>query len=94
VHLLPARSELGHEAELKQWTSDVHALGFKVLPYNNPYTSTPIAAAQSDLDYGESHGLFALTPEGNVGETFFISGQGQTLATIDLTKQEGVAWFQ
>jgi alpha-glucosidase (family GH31 glycosyl hydrolase) len=35
-----------------------------------------------------------MTPEGNVGETFFISGQSQTLATIDLTRPEGVAWFQ
>ena len=54
---------------------DNHALGYKVLAYNNPYISTSLAPAKSDLDYGKAHGLFALTPEGPIGETFFISGQ-------------------
>lgn len=94
VHFLPARDELGREADLGQWVKDAHALGYKVLAYNNPYVSTSIDRAKPDLEFGKSHGLLALTPEGNVGETFFISGTSQTLATIDLTKQEGVAWFQ
>src|SRR4029079_10375870 len=94
VHFLPARSELGNEAVLTQWVKDLHALGYKVLAYNNPYISTSIDRAKPDLDYGKAHGLLALTAEGKVGETFFISGQSQTLATIDLTKPEGDAWFQ
>jgi len=94
VHFLPARSEVGQEAELAQYVKDVHALGYKVLAYNNPYVSTSMALAKDDLAYGTAHGLFALTPEGKPGETFFISGASQTLATIDLTKPEGVAWFQ
>ena len=94
VHLLPARSELGHETELAEWTKGLHAQGFKVLAYNNPYISTSLPAAKDDLAYGKAHGLFALDPDGTPGETFFISGQSQTLATIDLTKPEGVAWFQ
>jgi alpha-glucosidase (family GH31 glycosyl hydrolase) len=94
VHFLPARSEVGQETELAQWTKDVHALGYKVLAYNNPYVSTSLEKAKSDLEFGKSHGLLALTPEGTIGETFFISGQSQSLATIDLTKPEGVAWFQ
>jgi sulfoquinovosidase len=94
VHFLPARSELGREAELRQWVQNAHAIGYKVMAYNNPYISTSIAAAKSDLEYGKARGLFAMTPEGTIGETFFISGAPQTLATIDLTKPEGVAWFQ
>jgi sulfoquinovosidase len=94
VHLLPNRSEVGREAELRQWILNAHALGYKVMAYNNPYISTSIAKAKEDLEYGKSRGLFAMTPEGSIGETFFISGEPQTLATIDLTKPEGVAWFQ
>ena len=94
VHFLPARSELGREVTLRQWVGDAHASGYKVMAYNNPYVSTSLASAKADLEYGKAHGLFAMTPEGAIGETFFISGQSQTLATIDLTKPEGVAWFQ
>jgi alpha-glucosidase (family GH31 glycosyl hydrolase) len=94
VHLLPARSEIGREAELLAWTRDAHAWGFKVMAYNNPYVSLSKASAGTDLAYGKDRGLFALTSEGAVGETFFISGEPQTLATIDLTKAAAVAWFQ
>jgi len=94
VHLLPVRSELGKEALLAQWTTDAHALGYKVLAYNTPYISTSLDKAKSDLDYAKANGLLAMTPEGTIGETFFISGEPQTLATIDLTKPAGVAWFQ
>jgi alpha-glucosidase (family GH31 glycosyl hydrolase) len=94
VHLLPARSELGREEELKAWTTTAHAWGYKVMAYNNPYVSISKPEAASDLAYGKEHGLFALTPEGTIGETEFISGQQQKLATIDLTKPEAVAWFQ
>ena len=94
VHLLPNRSELGREPELRQWIQNGHALGYKVMAYNNPYVSISIDKAKDDLAYGKAHGLLALTPEGTIGEAFFISGQGQTIATIDLTKPEAVTWFQ
>jgi alpha-glucosidase (family GH31 glycosyl hydrolase) len=94
VHFLPARSELGREQVLREWTTSAHAWGYKVMAYNNPYVSTSKPEAASDLAYGKDHGLFAMTPEGTIGETFFISGEPQTLATIDLTKPEAVAWFQ
>jgi alpha-glucosidase (family GH31 glycosyl hydrolase) len=94
VHFLPARSQDGRESELAAWTKGLHDQGFKVLAYNNPYVSTSLAGGKDDLEYGKAHGLFALQPDGTIGETFFISGQSQTLATIDLTKPEGVAWFQ
>ncbi|MBX3185428.1 MAG: glycoside hydrolase family 31 protein [Labilithrix sp.] len=94
VHFLPARSELGREDELRQWVENAHALGYKVMAYNNPYVSTSIDKAKADLEHGKANGYFAMTPEGQVGETFFISGEPQTLATIDLTKPEAVTWFQ
>lgn len=94
VHLLPNRSEVGREPELRQWIENAHASGYKVMAYNNPYVSSSLEKASSDLAYGKEHGLFAMTPEGTVGETFFISGEPQTLATIDLTKPEAVTWFQ
>ena len=94
VHFLPARSELGQEPVLAQWVKDAHALGYKVLAYNNPYVSISVDRAKDDLEYGKSHGLFAMNAEGGIGETSLISGSLQTLATIDLTKPEAVAWFQ
>ncbi len=94
VHLLPGRSELGREPELRQWIERGHAAGFKVMAYNNPYVSMTIDRSADDLAYGREHGLFVLTAEGKIAETFFISGQAQTLATIDLTKPEAVEWFQ
>jgi len=94
VHFLPHRSELGREDELKQWVKNAHALGYKVMNYNNPYISTSRPEAAEDLAYGKANDLFAKTPEGTIGETFFISGVAQNLATIDLTNPAGVAWFQ
>ena len=94
VHLLPNRSEVGREDELRQWIKNAHASGYKVMAYNNPYVSSSLEKARGDLEYGKANGLFVLTPEGTVGETFFISGEPQTLATIDLTKPEAVTWFQ
>src|SRR5262249_35210206 len=40
------------------------------------------------------HGFFALADDGSVAQTEFISGEFQTLAELDLTKPEAVAWFQ
>jgi sulfoquinovosidase len=94
VHFLPARSEVGREDVLRAWVENAHAFGYKVMAYNNPYVSTSIERARADLDHGKANGLFAMTPEGSIGETFFISGEPQTLATIDLTNPAGVAWFQ
>lgn len=94
VHFLPARSELGRETELRAWVDRLHANGFKVMAYNNPYVSTSKATVTEEVAYGKANGLFATTPEGAIGETFFISGEPQTLATIDLTKPEAVLWFQ
>jgi alpha-glucosidase (family GH31 glycosyl hydrolase) len=46
------------------------------------------------LAYGKDNKLLATTDRGALGEVFFISGEGQSVATIDLTIPEGVRWFQ
>jgi alpha-glucosidase (family GH31 glycosyl hydrolase) len=94
THLLPHRSELGREDELRAWTARGHALGYKVMAYNNPYVSMSEPRAAEDFAYGRDHGLFLEDERGEIAETFFISGVGQTLATIDLTNPEAVRWFQ
>jgi len=94
VHFLPNRSELGKEDELRRWVDGVHALGFKVMAYNTPYVSTTLPAAREDLERGKQADLFAKTADGALAETFFISGEPQSLATIDLTRPAAVAWFQ
>ncbi|MDP2339597.1 MAG: glycoside hydrolase family 31 protein [Deltaproteobacteria bacterium] len=94
VHLLPARSELGIEPLLRDWTAASHDWGYKVMAYNNPYISTSIDSAAEDLAFGEANGLFLLDGTGRTGETFFISGSAQTLATIDLTNPAGKEWFK
>ena len=93
LHLLPARSELGIEDTVRQWTGEAHAWGYKVMAYNNPYISITFESARSDLDYGKENGLFLLDGT-QPGETFFISGTSQTLASIDLADPEGFTWFQ
>lgn len=94
VHLLPARSELGREDELRAWINDAHSWGYKVMAYNNPYISTSIATASDDLAFGIANDLFLKDDQGNIGEVFFVSGTSQTLATIDLTNPDGVLFFQ
>lgn len=94
VHFLPALSHLGREAELMQWTSTLHALGYKAFAYNNPYVAADDAKAAADFDHGKSQGLFIKKPDGQPALTYFISGKLLTLATIDLTNPAGVSWFQ
>lgn len=94
VHFLPARSELGIEDELRAWTTRAHELGYKVMAYNNPYVSISIPTGKEDLDHGTANGFFAMTPDGKIAETHFISGAPQQLATIDLTNPQAFLWFQ
>ena len=94
VHFLPAGSQLGQEDVLTQWVKDAHGAGYKVLAYNNPYVSTSLASAASDIAYGTANNLLAKNPNGTIGTTVFISGTSQTLAEIDLTTDAGIRWFQ
>ena len=94
THFLPARSELGREAQLAAWTSQVHSEGFKVLAYATPYVSTTLASAAGDLQFGLDNNLFVLGANGATLQVFFSSGEPQDLATIDLTNPAAVSWFQ
>ncbi|WP_146653800.1 TIM-barrel domain-containing protein [Labilithrix luteola] len=94
THILPARSEVGREGVLSSWIQRVHAAGYKVVAYNNPYVAFGKDGSKQDADFGAANGLFAKTPEGAVGKTTFISGELLDLATIDLTQAAAVAWFQ
>ncbi|MBK6460756.1 MAG: hypothetical protein IPF92_07080 [Myxococcales bacterium] len=93
VHFLPARSEAGREETLREWTRTVHAAGYKVVAYVNPYVATAPEIAD-DFAYGRDRGLFLTEPSGKPGLTIFSSGRLLELASIDLTQPEGVAWFQ
>jgi alpha-glucosidase (family GH31 glycosyl hydrolase) len=54
--------------------------------------SDPTAA--KDFQFGSQNGFFLLDAQGHVGSTFFISGEPQTIATVDLTNDAAVSWFQ
>jgi len=93
LHFLPHRSELGIEAQLATWTSTLHANGFKIMGYYNPYVSATRPTAAADYAHGRDNGLFLRGPDGQPSLTFFISGVGQEIAAIDLTNPAGEAWF-
>ena len=94
VHFLPANSQVGRDDRLKQWTKDAHAAGYKVVAYNNPYVAFAKDSIATERQYGIDHDLFVKQADGQVAQTSFISGELLNLATIDLTKPEGVAFFQ
>jgi alpha-glucosidase len=94
MHFLPASSEKGQEAQLATWTKTVHAAGYKVVAYANPYVATNATEIADDYAFGEKNGYFLKDETGAPGKTFFISGRLLDLASIDLTQPEAVAWFQ
>ena len=94
VHFLPARSELGREVQLRAWTAQMHAEGFKVLGYATPYVSTNLPGAAGDFAAGMAQDVFVKNADGSLLKVFFSSGEPTTLATIDLTFPAGVAFFQ
>jgi alpha-glucosidase (family GH31 glycosyl hydrolase) len=94
VHFLPALSQLGIEDQLSQWTSDLHAAGYKVMAYNNPYVAADNANAAADYAFGVQNGYFVKGPDGNPTLTEFISGKLLTVAAVDLTNPAAVSWYQ
>lgn len=93
-HFLPIASEKGHEDELAAWTKEMHGLGFKAIGYYNAYVSVTDPRAKELSDYGTAHDLFVKTKEGKRFDTFMISAGPQTVATIDFTNPDAVAWYQ
>ncbi|MCC6898352.1 MAG: hypothetical protein IT377_05220 [Polyangiaceae bacterium] len=94
VHFLPALSHKGREPELAEWTAAGHALGYKVMAYNNPYVASNDPAAAEDYAYGKKNGFFVKRPDGQPALTEFISGKLLEVAAVDLTNPAAVAWFQ
>ncbi len=94
VHFLPASSQTGQESDLAEWTSTSHALGYKVMAYNNPYVAKDNDNAAADYKYGIDNGYFVKLPDGEPALTQFISGKLLTLATIDLSNPDAFVWFQ
>ena len=94
VHFLPDLTHVGRETELRAWVDTLHANGFKVMAYNNPYVSMTSERAAADAAFGAERDLLLTTPDGEIATAFLISGSPQDIATIDLTLPEGQAWFQ
>lgn len=93
THFLPAASQKGREDVLAAWTSRVHAMGYKVFAYNNAYVAEDRASSADEYAYGKAHGLFVKGPDGEPELTQFISGALLTIATVDFTNPEAVAWY-
>lgn len=94
MHVLPSGSHRGIEPELKAWTNELHANGFKVMAYNNPYVSASARGSADDYGFGADAGFFEMLPDGGPATTFFLSGGAQTVSTVDLTNPDAVRWFQ
>ncbi len=94
VHFLPALSHVGREDELSSWTTALHAAGFKVMAYNNPYVAANDPKAADDYAYGKAQGYFVKGPDGEPTLTEFISGKLLSVAAVDLTNPAAVAWYQ
>jgi sulfoquinovosidase len=94
LHFLPASSQLGNEDAVAQWTHDLHAAGYKAMAYNNPYVAEDNDNAAADYAYGKEHGYFVKGPDGEPTLTQFISGKLLTIAAVDLTNPDAVAWYQ
>ena len=93
THYLPIGSEVGHEDEIGQWTTDLHALGYKGIAYYNAYVSVTDPKAADDYAYGRDNGYFVKLDDGTEFDTFMISAGPQTVATVDMTNPGAVAWF-
>jgi sulfoquinovosidase len=93
MHALPSVSQAGIEPELKMWTALLHANGFKVFDYNNPYVSLSAVNSKADYLFGNSQNFFEQMPNGMPATTFFLSGGAQQISAIDLTNPAAVTWF-
>ncbi|MCC6522138.1 MAG: glycoside hydrolase family 31 protein [Polyangiaceae bacterium] len=93
-HFLPIASQSGQEAELAAWTADMHAEGYKPIAYYNAYVSVSDERAADLVAYGRAHDYFVKLADGSEFQTLMFSAGAQTVATIDMTNPEAVAWYQ
>lgn len=94
THFLPDLDHVGREAELTRWTSTLHAAGFKVMAYNNPYVAQNAPRAAQDYQHGLEKGFFALERPGAPALVFLISGDPLNVAQVDFTSRAATSWFQ
>ena len=94
THFLPVNGAAGQEAFLADWTARMHAWGYKAIGYFNAYVSLTDHKSDPLVAYGRAHDLFVRLDDGSEFDTFMVSAGGQTVATIDMTNPEAVAWFQ
>lgn len=94
VHFLPALSQQGREAELADWTGRMHALGYKVMAYNNPYVAADHPRAQADYAFAADAGYFVKKPDGTPATDFLISGSPLTISMVDFTNPAAAAWYR
>jgi alpha-glucosidase (family GH31 glycosyl hydrolase) len=93
MHFLPNLSHVGVEDELREWTSTLHAEGFKVMAYNNPYIAdSPRAAA--DWSHGRDNGYLVTSADGGVATVFLISGTPLTVGMVDFTNPGAREWYR
>lgn len=93
VHFLPHRSEIGREALLEAWVDELHANGFKVMAYYNPFVSADLDAARADYEEGVANGYFVRDRTGQPGHAVLLSGELQAVASVDLTNPAATAWY-
>lgn len=94
VHFLPAASQVGRETELADWTSRMHALGYKVMAYNNPYVAVDAPNVAADYAFGADAGYFVKNPDGTPATDFLISGSPLTITMVDFTNPDAAAWYR
>lgn len=94
THFLPGASQAGREDELRKWTADMHALGYKAIGYFNSYVSVSKEAAAPLVEEARAKGYFVKLDDGSEFNTFMMSGGAQNVATIDVTNPDAVAWYQ
>lgn len=94
VHFLPALSQLGREAPLLDWVSRMHARGYKVMAYNNPFVAQNHPNAAPDYAFGADAGYFVKKPDGAPALAFLISGAPLQVAMIDFTNPAAAAWYR
>lgn len=94
VHFLPAASQVGRETELADWTSRMHALGYKVMAYNNPYVAVDAPNVAADYGFGADAGYFVKNADGTPATDFLISGSPLTITMVDFTNPAAATWYR
>ena len=95
VHILPHGSEIGQEATLTTWVQNMAQLGCYVIAYYNPYlTTNPASPVYPDTEKALQNGWLLKDASGKPITVWLISGQPQTVCTVDFTNPAATSWYQ